>query len=171
VYACLQVETPCPVGQTDTNERVHRVVVDTAGEWNVGDTIHIKLGPPATNCRIFGFQESGTGSTDVIVVTHQRQVISSTVTNLGTVEATITLTASAPAGITLDICYRVGLPATYDSLGRGRGQQGLNRHNVTLDASAPYSEVYGTTHPWLGDPDVTAVKRLVGRGMQTNPPV
>lgn len=171
IYACLQVETECPVGQTDTGERVHRVVIDTAGQWNVGDTIHIKLQTPATTCRIFGFTDSGIGSTDVIVITANRQVISSTVTNLGTIEATITLTASAPAGATLTICYRVGLPATYNSMRRDRGSAPVDSHNITLDATAPYSEVYGTTHPWAGDPDVMAVEGLVGRGLQMNPPV
>ena len=49
VLACLQIETPCGVGQVATTERCYRDVIDSTGEWKVGDTIVLKLqAPPAS---------------------------------------------------------------------------------------------------------------------------
>ena len=125
VFACLQIETVCPVGQTDTGERCYRVTINTPGKWSVGDTIVIKLQEVGTNCRLFGWDRSGITSADVEVWTSNRVPVSCTVANLGQITATVTLSESAPDGDTLTFGYRTGVPGSYVALVQDRGNADL----------------------------------------------
>jgi hypothetical protein len=170
VFACLQVETPCPVNETDTSERAYRDVISNIGEWTVGDTIVLKLQTPGTGCRLFGFERSGLGSTDVHVKTSVNVPVSGTLSGLGTTQVTFTLTESAPAGDTLTVCYRTGCPGVYTALAEDRGNDDINLHAVDIDNPLGYVEVYGRVHPWSGDPNLPDILRVTGMGLQTNPP-
>lgn len=170
VLACLQVETSCAVGQTDTSERCYRDVVGTPGEWNVGDTIVIKLQTPGTNCRIVGWEKSKLGSSDVAVKTSSGEMVVGAVANLGTTTATFTLTGAAPAGATLVVHYRVGVPGVYVRLAENRGNTDIDLHAVDIDNPVEYVEVYGRPHPWSGNPELPDILRVTGLGLQTNPP-
>lgn len=170
VYACLQIETPCPVDETDTGKRCYRDVIDTVGQWSVGDTIITKLQTPGTNCVLFGFERSELGATDLLVKTSIGIPVSGTCTGLGTGTVTFTLTGTAPAGDTLTVCYRTGCPGVYVSLVENRGNADINLHSVDIDNPLSYVEVYGREHTWSGDPNMPDILRVTGMGLQTNPP-
>ena len=171
VLACLQIKTECPVGQTATTERVYRDVIDTANEWNVGDTVIVKLQAPATDCLVVGWERSELGSDGLYVQDSNMVPISGTTSGLGTITATFTLTSSAPVGDTLKIHYRTGIPGVYVSLIEDRGHTDLDLHSVDIDNPVTYVEVYGTTHQWAGDPSLPDILRVVGMGLQEDPPV
>ena len=170
VLACLQIETDCPVGQTTTTERVYRDVIGTANEWNVGDTIIVKLQAPATNCLLVGWERSELGSTGLYVQNSNMVSVTGTTSGLGTITATFTLTSTAPDGDTLKVCYRTGVPGAYVSLAQDRGLADIDMHSVDIDNPISYVEVYGRTHQWAGDPNLPDILRVAGMGLQTDPP-
>lgn len=170
VFACLQVETDCGVGQVSATERCYRGVVNSTGEWQVGDTINIKLQDPDTQCLLVGWEKSKTTSSDVTVKTSKGALVSGTVSGLGTNHATFTLTGTTDPGETLSVCYRVGVPGVYVKLAEDRGNSDINIHAVDLNNPVTYIEVYGRHHQWSGDPDLPNIFRVTGMGLQTNPP-
>ena len=165
VCACFRVVNDITVGQTSTLERLHRDVVNTVGEWNIGDTFKIK---DATH-PFFGY-ESSTLTSDVIVQDAGGNMISCTTAGQGTNEITVTLTASAPAGDTLTICYRIGFEATYGSLKLDRKDERLDCHNITLNSTPTYQDVFNKPHPRASGTVVLKASMVSdGLTIQTNP--
>lgn len=170
VFVCLQVETDCGVDQVSATERCYRGVINSTGEWKVGDTINIKLQYPGTQCLLVGWEKSKVTSSDVTVKTSKGALVSGTVSGLGTTQATFTLTGTADPGDTLSVCYRVGVPGVYVKLDEDRGDSDINIHAVDLTNPVTYREVYGRQHQWSGDPDLPDILRVTGMGLQTSPP-
>jgi hypothetical protein len=170
MYACLQIETTCGVTQTDTGERCYRDYIENTGEWNVSDTVVIKLQTPATGCRLFGWARSELGSAAVVAKTSSGAPVAGTAAALGTTAVTFTLTEGVAPGETLTFCYRTGIPSVYVALAEDRGNAEIDLHAVDLDNPVSYVEVYGREHQWSGDPALPDILRVTGMGLQTNPP-
>lgn len=171
VYACLRVQNPLPIGQTDTAERIHRVTVGTGGQWSIGDTVKVK--ETGGVYRFFGYDDATDLAGDVYLVTQAGVKLDTTTTGQGTDEATITLNEAGPAGEDLIICYRVGIPAVYDALHKDRKNDRLNVHCVNLTGGDhDWDSAFNKTHRWAIP--LTKIKQEVladGMSIQENPPV
>lgn len=168
VYACLQIETPVPVGEYEITKRCYRGSVAVPGQWNRGDTLLLKIQKAGSLCRLFGWEASGLGPTDVIVRTAAGAPVPCTVAGLGTGLAVITLGGPAPEGDMLAVCYRVGIPGTFAE--QGDGFVGLNTYSVEPTPGVTYYEVFGPPRIWSKDPGFTEILQVTEDGLQTSPP-
>lgn len=169
VLACLLTENSVAVDQTDTGLRVYRDVISTPGQWNIGDTIKIKDG--TTTYKFFGFHDTQL-TTAALLKSSTGTEITISMAGTGTSEATITLSAGAPAGDTLTLGYRCGIPSTYVELSQDRANDELDIHKTTINGGAkPYADVYNKPHPIVGAAATVAqIVQVDGMSIQTNPP-
>lgn len=166
VFACLPTLNEVEVGQTDTGLRVYRDTISTPGQWNIGDTIKIK---DATYI-FFGHIDAKLTSKPVLR-TSAGSNIEITVANVGTGEVTITLSAAAPAGDTLTLGYRIGIPSTYVELLQDRKDDDIDIHKTTINGGAkPFVEIYNHPHKYFGtNATVAEIVQVDGLSIQTNP--
>jgi len=167
IYYCEATYGVCPVGETDTGKRVHRVVVGTGGEWNIGDTIVINLG--AVDCRLFGYPNLTPLASNIEVTNSSGGVIAGTTSGQGSVLVTYTLTAAGPAGDTISVRYCVGCPGTYRGIISNRGNTELDIHGVSL-APVLYAEVFGRNNQFGAATMITRSTALLAQ-LQSDPPV
>ena len=165
VFATLKTENDCPVGETNSAERLYRGVVATPGEWAVGDTLILQL-PGSSTCRLFGSADSEL-NTPPILLDSGGNPVGFTVTGQGTRTLTLTLTETAPDNETLTVCSRTGIPGAYVRMSRNISGS-LMRHVVVLETNY-FEVVYGYTSAWGSTATVGGALKIDGESLQTNP--
>jgi len=170
VYACLRIQNNLPIGQTSTSERIHRVVVNTVGEWNIGDTVKVKETGGAY--KFFAYGDAKDLSGNVFLLKADGTTIAATTSGQGTDEVTLTLTEGGPVGEDVQICYRVGLASLYDFMHRDRNNIELDLHSVNISGGDEnWQDVFNQVHPWAGaSAGLKAAIVLDGQSIQSNPP-
>jgi hypothetical protein len=166
VFACLPTLNEVAVDQTDTGLRVYRDTISTPGQWNIGDTIKIK---DATFV-FFGYNDAKL-ATKPLLQTSTGSGIELSVSGTGSGEVTITLSATAPAGDTLTLGYRAGIPSTYVELLQDRKNDDIDIHKTTLNGGAKsFVDVYNHPHKYFGtNATVAEIVQVDGLSIQTNP--
>lgn len=166
VFACLPTLNEVAVDQTDTGERVHRDVISTAGQWNIGDTIKIK----DATFSFFGYNDTKLATKPYLENSSGTEITVSAA-DVGSTEVTVTLSAAGPVGGTLTIGYRCGIPSSYVELLQDRANDDLDLHKtLMIGGEQPFVDVYNHPHKYCGtDCSVAAIVQTDGLSIQTNP--